>query len=436
MDGTVSNCTGRLQGYISHFQMRLAIAKHANPITSAPMSIDNELAAIASIAVQAFVDDVRALVREQFTADLPDWRVDDASSKAWVASRKADLLAWLSEAHPLTWGSHQSTFARVVRIVTEKPVDIGKGIAPSARGKCSIGDFVNICYKGAISDTLRNVRPPLWTKGSAWPVLRTAVAESKIRLSNSLSDKEHEDQIKAALADAVRVARINFFPDSAVAGHRDPSYLAWTIMGESDASRRRLNPDNAVSVTERLSIQLAQASQAAMSTDVNAPWSVADVEIQAYHLCIKRECLPDDYSIAAAQVDSAGDLVKQSYNWADMFLKRYPIDWRSKLAKNLAFLISKMTPNVFADKDDVNKAKAELTQVSANNRLRVGIELARAMRWVSRPQNGTTDSAQYYSQAAIFFLCWIHDKSPLRVEIDRPSRPNAGVATWLSKHSE
>ena len=398
------------------------------------MTLQEDLSAIMGVAVEMFIEDARTLVSQQFSDDTAEIAGNDAHpGRTWLKTRKTELAAWLKSQHPLSWGSRgaaRNNYHSITRFLASSPQEITDGLPHSSLGSCSRAEFVAKIFKMAFSETRAGIRPPIWSKGSFWVVLRTAMAEGLSRIDGPDADSE----LQAALMTAVSEYDINFFPDSPNRGDREPSYRAWTMLGLPDSARRSLTGTAARTAEEQWNLQLAKKSQAVMNADVHASWVTTEVEIQQYHRYMKRQSLPSDFDWRAAQANASADpKVAESYHWADGHLRQHINDWECRLALHLAFLLSKMLPRVFATKDDRARAKALFQNVPSGKKQEESIAIARSMAWSETDVKGLSPS-HYFSQAVVFFSCWVHEESPVRQAL--AAGQTNQLKAWNTKHSK
>ena len=400
------------------------------------LDISEELRRICSIAINAYIDDVRTLVSNFVTADKDRILNEEGHpGRAWLKVRLDELRHWMKEARPLGWkAGDRTTYHRLSRIVSPTRDDVIEGLPRSRTGSCSPRDFVDALYKVGMADTLQAVRPPVWSRGTAWSVLRTAIAQATLRLPANMSDEERVEEIKSALTHCVRRAGISFFPDVRQAGQRDPAPDAWTLMGLPDSVRSNLRSNNGASVDERLEIGLARASQRALANDVHAPWTTTEVDIMQYHAYVDRPTLPDDFDYDEADLENCDPFTVKCYEWANDQLRNHTGEWRCRLAIHLAFLISKLTPCVFwPAKGKVIEDTKDALQKTSN--MDEATALFRLLPWVKRDNIKGLSASLLFSQAAVYFLNWIHEQSPLRKHLRMPATRPDIMGPWHHKHS-
>lgn len=410
----------------------------ASPLGAAgsELSISEEIRRICSIAIKAYIEDVRTLVSNFVTAEKNRILADERHpGRAWVKVRLEDLRHWMKDTRPLGWrAGDRTTYHRLSRIVATTRDEVMDGLPRSRTGSCSPRDFVDALYKVGMADSLQAVRPPIWSRGTAWSVLRTAIAQCTLRLPADMSDEERAEEIKSALTDCVHRAGISFFPDVREPGQREPGPDGWTLMGLPNSVRSNLQSSNGASVEERLEIGLARASQHALANDTHAPWTTTEVDIMQYHAYVDRHTLPDDFDYDEADIEDCDEFTIGCYDWANKQLRNHTGKWRCRLAIHLAFLISKLTPCVFwpAKGQVIEDTKLALKKTG---NIHEATALFRSLPWVKRNNIKGLSPSLFFSQAAVYFLNWIHEESPLRKHLRTPAKSPDIMGSWVSKHS-
>ncbi len=409
------------QGYLSHFHMRRLL--------QTPHTDDRaRLITIVSVAVEAFIQDVQQFVIEEFHKATAHIAADEALATPHYHSRLAELQTWRAQEQPLSYGDpHASNLSRLSLIIHPTRQDaLSIGLPRSYIQSCSPAQFATRIYKMAISENARSRRAPFCKDGAFWPVIRTAVAESFVIMPTA-SEQDRATEFQAAIVSAVKQYAINFFPDASTAGAHNPSFTAWTRLNLPNHAPHLLSTARPT-LEQRQANQMTQNAQQVMQHDPHAPWSTSEVTISRYHLFMNREVLPDDFSLGAAQPEAAGSLTLQSYQWAETWLHNHITDWRSRLAQHLAFLHSRICPHIGYAQADVSKVSQSILPASTPQER---VDQIRKLGWAVKVQRGVSPS-HYFSQALVFYLCWIHDGSPLRKAL---GTSDPGLTVWSSKHS-
>ena len=424
--------TGSLQGYLSNFQMLLAL-EQGQHVGQPLLTTQDQLLAVCRIAIDAYIEDVRTLVKNALAADNAITPTDKSDpDRIWMVSRMKNFDLWNKLDHPLAWGeSTTDAYWLLSLIVYRERGAYGEGLRHSVTETCSPRMFVDKLYASATATTLNGVRTPLLSRGRAWAVFRTAIAQCLFRISPCATLADMEAQIKFALEACVREAQINFYPDLGEPRQRDPSPLAWTLIGRPNSARHRLNEDQPMSHDQRMELNLVRTARAVRASDANAPWSAKSTSINEYHRFLMAQSLPVDFDIAPAESGTTDPFTVNAYQWAKGLLTNSPQDWRCRLARHLAFLISKMTPNVFPPSQIPAEIRLSLKNWG-NRNPSDSISLVRRLPWLSRPKIKGLSPSIYFSQAAVVFLCWIHEDSPLRRSF---SLGNEDLSAWHHKSS-
>lgn len=400
----------------------------------------HELRLLADIAINAYVADTRELIQVQFHAfNDPHLEAGDL----WAKVRLTEFKRWRANAdRPLAYdGTRGANLLHLTRMLSETEGDIPRGLPLSAKSKSSAADFARSLYRMGTAKTRRSVRPPLWSKGTCYPVLSTVISEAKIRLGRDVHEGRQEELIQAAFVHSINAHEIHFVPDArpSVSGgnpSRQPSIFAWKYLSEpalfDDPGQRAMRTPR-----EDAEFSLAQSSQALVASAVNGPWKLGHVNIDSYHILFQRTRLPIEWQISASLTANTSEVVCTTYAWAEQRLKTSIGDWQCQLALVLAYLMSKKIPEVFIPTGStlpiMSSVRSALDSAKIDDYAAV-IQLVRTIPWVSRKDvKGLSDKGQYYTHCSMWLLAWIDRNSPLHAHLeDNDGKLGDG---WTKKHS-
>ncbi|KAJ2973950.1 hypothetical protein NUW54_g11971 [Trametes sanguinea] len=194
-------------------------------------------------------------------------------------------------------------------------------------------------------------------------------------------------------------------------------------------------PDGArgarLTAREREEQEIFEVALRTWEDDPASEWMTTEVCIEEYHRFFGRNVLPTNWCYEASVSDSKDAFVRECYEWARDQFEHKLDDWRCDLALHLAFLISKILPNVGWPTDKASSDLEDRLDELHQNDVRGAIEAVRTLPWVPKNAKGAKDESIYYTQASIVFLCWIHSGSPLRQKLRRGT--GLGEA-WSKKH--
>lgn len=382
---------------------------------------------LCTLVPKAVVDDVREQVRIMLHAENRITPKDaSVPARSRLTLRLNEFALWKNRKRPL---DHGVVYEQLSRIISKDAESAAHGLPESARKSCTLDDLVNIMWNAAVAETKRKVRPPIWSQGALWPVLRVVVAEAKVKLIAAGITDKHEDLIKKGLRRAIRNDHISFINDAVAGAGSEPSVYAWTTVGDPEDHRSGRTILSGLSADERLAIQLAQSSKRAAAADVRSPWDAGRLRIVDYHQYMSRESLPDELKLPTGFNDP---VTIDGYNWAMKFHEDHPLDWRSQLARNLAFLVAKMLPNVFVPGPEERDAEiVKALEVVDPHDDSLAISIIRQVPWIAKPgSRGVSDFPSTYAIAALLFLSYIHPQSSFL------QNPNKNHKAWHNKHSE
>ena len=425
------------QMYATHFQIKYALAKAAETPrwTQERDEIRNRI--LATIVLEVFVDDVRELVRVQLEeADAEAAVNGDGEVIEWQQTRLQNFDQWISAQYPLGWDARSSaTMQMLVRIATGSAQEMKNQLPMAAKATMSLNEFVDAIYTMGHAQTLRAVRSPMYSKGKCWPVARMVITEVHRERFVKPVEEERIEDFKRALMAAANTLRIHVIPGTVGRSHT-PSIAAWTTVG--GATQVRVG-ERHLSQSERQTVALTKNLEAARLKNPRATWTTSEVVLEDFRNYVGKQVMPDDWNYSGARVAGGSNLITRTYEWAALQFQEHFMDWRVQLAHLLAILMSKMTPYVFwpATKGEAsNVINEELDQIRGKDERRDdAVDIVRKLEWVTRSSyGGISERSQYYTQASIVFLAWIHKESPLRVQIEAGNTKD--FDTWNTRHSK
>lgn len=436
------------QAYETLMHMHTAIAHMEPDRWPDATALGRQLRVLANIAVEAFIADVRDIVRTQIRAEiLPILEDRNAEGYSAARTRRMALIKWLEIEHPLDWGQDAATHVILVQAVARDSIQAARGLPSSNRGQQSVEDLVKHFLHVGRTTGLAALRPPIWNKGQCWPVLRAAVAQAQSRALKTMEPAAADEAIKDAFITIVEERRIHFYPDSLPpSGNSNrrslqPSFQSWSLIGPR--ARLAVVPGRSAPMTqaERFEFEMSQNSLGQKMSDRSSDWDTREVIIADYHKHLDRTVLPDSWNITAEMLKKDTDqFTVECYEWAKSQFVHKRSDWKCDLALILAFLISKVIPTVawktpckelvpLLSKLGIDRARSAVPPSSR----RAAIKAIRTLSWTVRDVNGVHQEEIYFTQASIVFLCWISEDSPLRKCLKRAGNTGLG-APWSTKH--
>ena len=157
------------QIYLTDFRLRLANIATQPPGTSRYSASIHRLLVAAQIAIDAYEEDVQALVKRQLFTEIGE-AVKDRNHADHVRAieRKKNWDVWRKSTHCLSYGTDRSTLEQVVRFSSVTVADVGRGLQKSSRGEWSLDQFAEEVINQAERPTARLFRAPIdldsWNK--------------------------------------------------------------------------------------------------------------------------------------------------------------------------------------------------------------------------------------------------------------------------------
>ena len=420
------------QIYLTDFRLRLANIATQPPGTSRYSASIHRLLVAAQIAIDAYEEDVQALVKRQLFTEIGE-AVKDRNHADHVRAieRKKNWDIWRKSTHCLSYGTDRSTLEQVVRFSSVTVADVGRGLQKSSRGEWSLDQFAEEVINQAERPTARLFRAPIDPTGTFGPVLCACIQQARLMLRGS-TDRDVLKDFKRALVAVMETRHINFIPDIAPNSHgtgaplRTPSIHAWTTLGATSATPsiavHRLPTQEA-----RAEAALAEFTRIVVDVDPRASWDTVSIKISEFPKYLDRTVLPQSWTWASAKPT---DMILETYEWADERMRTNLQDPLCSLALSLAFLISKVIPTISWSTEN---SPAGLDRVSIDNP-QSSVTYFRMVPWIEREYRnqpkGTTIENQYFTIAAICFLAWMDPTSPLRKHLD----DGGSISQWNNKH--
>ncbi|EIW51188.1 uncharacterized protein TRAVEDRAFT_54801 [Trametes versicolor FP-101664 SS1] len=389
---------------------------------------------MAVIVARAFLQDIKSFIAQTVRDETKNIVVDPSlDAYDWAKSRVDTHQRWAKLADPLDFGPGNSTFSDLVHLIALTQDDIADALPPSTIGNCSMEALVDRMYAWAISDR-QGQRAPFYKAGTAGVVLRIIITELANYL-RSYTEVERATEFKAALVAALVALHIHFIPDARRVGNGSPTHQpdprGWTGLGASPRPRS-LNPALARTHSERITLQINQSSQQLLDNDIRGKWSACETSIEELRVFSSRLILPEEFEKGIVQARRAvTGYVLEVYNWAFQRLMDDLQHWDCQLALTLAIMLSKQLPAISYPKSAPADLLDAIAAQSITNQ-EACILAIRRTPWVVRTTNrGLKDVPLYITQATLFLLAWINDKSPLRLRLDAGTE----IGEWTSKHS-
>lgn len=391
---------------------------------------------MAEIVSDAFVRDVKALVAAALKSETVDILNDPTHELYdWARRRKAAHKSWASSLSPLNFGPGMATLGELVRVISRTPEDIAQALPHSNINHSSVESFVDRLLTWAVSNW--KPRAPLSKTGSCGVVLRTIIQETD-RYLQAYTVAERKLELKKALVTSFVSGEVHFIPDALPnpAGYGSPSHQpsihAWTVLGDAPDARS-LNPSQARSHDERVTLQLAESSRALAQADVRAPWYIERVLIQHISKNSARLVLPMDWSIEEARRSATG-FVLVAYNYAQSRFEEDIQHWTCQLAITLAIMLSKSIPFLFFAKNQPQSILSLIASQQPTNSANC-IKAFRSVPWTALPgpAKGLSNMPLYLTQVAVCLLAWIDENSPLRIGLANKTLTGQ-LSIWNSKH--
>ncbi|RDX39372.1 hypothetical protein OH76DRAFT_1491251, partial [Lentinus brumalis] len=285
------------QMYLMDFRLRLANVAPKPPGTSRYNASIQRLLITAQIAMDAYEEDVLALVKRQLFTEIADALKDrNHPDHVRAIERKKNWDVWRKSNHCLSYGPDRSTLEQVIRFSSVTVADIGRGLQKSSRGEWSLDQFADEIISQTKLPTARSFRAPIDPAGTFGPVACACIQQARLMLRGS-NDRDVLKDFKRALVAVMQTRHVNFIPDTLPnpngtgAPLRTPSIHAWTTLGATSATPsiavNRLPTQEA-----RAEAALAQFTRLVVDADPRASWDTVSIKISEFPKYLDRTVLP------------------------------------------------------------------------------------------------------------------------------------------------
>ena len=172
-----------LQRYFAHFKIQHKMARATRGIQDSYQIINQKLRILGEIAVQAYIDDVKEMVRREIKAVKKDaGKHPHRHNVHWVKARWNNCNQWLKSDHPLSFGRDHNTINTLSRTVAEEDDDRIIAPLPLAReDSISPHSFASRLYNISLAQTRQAVVAPVWREGAAYPVVAGRMVHPTLR---------------------------------------------------------------------------------------------------------------------------------------------------------------------------------------------------------------------------------------------------------------
>jgi hypothetical protein len=381
--------------------------------------------AIALVALQAYIADVKALVAAAVNKECADEEGDfGIANSSNSKSRLTSLRKWLSCSHPLSY--QDRAFEHLLRCIVPNPEDHSDGLPNLSKEQLTIRDFSLRIISMTQPNKPSVVTAPLISSAPSTTVFRIAVTYM-LKYAPQHSSRAAESFMQDAFSGAANHLHINHVPwhvaNTGARGRRSrtPVHTSWVNLGKASGSQtmsqaKARQPNGA-----------AEASKKAQASDARAPWAVQSITLQSLPQFISRDSLPDEFCLENIDIEKGEKepLIRQIYEWVfTNFNSRKPIH---KIALLAGIYISKILPDIFTDgayNPELGDGGYAITQA------------LRALPWNPNrsTRKGCRSENQFIAMVPAYIIAVYEPESPLRRYFaDRQGK--SFPQRWNSKNS-
>ena len=377
--------------------------------------------AVAFHCLSLFLQDTKDLIAAHVKNNIAlQIKSDQQLISSHGKARKAALQAWLKSDKPLSWVAADSrnsgAYLQLITILNSDPRSAPEELQKSP-DLCSSQQVAKLIYQISKRD---KPTAPVSPTGSFFPALPLAFT----RIRNSLPHSDNPDTpIIPIFAKMLTKMNIHFIPWHKCESQNTRAYVVqpnwWLFIKSSPMAQ----------INQQLPKQPeevhAEVADHAMSTDPNAPWSLPQ-NLQDMGPLWNKYSLPSDWSLNAASLPAscpghANHYVRATYEYVEAHYDGRI--WWHHLALVWGILFSKVTPYVFAPRDDT-----PLTNGLLDDQIH-------RLPWQKRTfQNhgGVSVPLPFITMVSTTILALLDSNSPLSVRASQ--NKNALGNHWTAKH--
>lgn len=400
------------QYYLGKFSVDFAAKSIAPARWIGVSDTRRRILAVLEVTFKAFVEDVRAAVIAGVESEINPIleNSDNYRDVAPAVQRREYLERWADQRHPLSYGGHNRIIlVALIRAVCPDMTIAFDGLPKSARGQWAITDFIKTLHDMARPNNPIRPASPIIPGGGALGVFKAAL-DYAYSIGPSPPTHGHQSLILAAMRQMTQELHIQFVPDTP---HRDgprrgpaprhPRYNAWSTLGAPDAMVARPAP---IAMEDTDDVRIARSAAAIMANDVRAPWALDGLRIQNFKDFLDREVPPTTWHIPRTEANDE-TYIGLTFTWAYDYACNNIGDYRTQLAIILAFIVSRLCPDVHWDPNEKKNMTKDNQPYTT--------DFVRKVKWISRDdRHGMSDIGTYFTQLATYILAILHSDSPLR----------------------
>ena len=381
---------------------------------------------LAHILVDLLIGDVAALVSTTFwskiEAQSKDEDLEAARSGKW---QKAALKAWLKLKYPLAMGEEFATVLGkaerrgkrrkeerlnswgLLMAIAERQVDI-------SRENSTTEELGKKLVSMAKASSPR-VKAPLVNGGLLHVTLSVALERLIRETAGYWKEEEAEDALKEALGRALVARKVEIVPHHAPAEGQSRWSAAdprWWMKLCPPLQVERVSH-------EELSVQEKEVQEAAEKE--RTPWKLP-TKPQHVTWFLKKEVLPEEWSLAKASLGTPGSVTYRTYHWVQ---NNYDgEDPLHRMALLWSIMFSWVLPRV---------GVPEALSVEYTEDETLATSLLRDIPWEVPARKGTVAPLPYVVMVTCVIISFFEPESPLRVHLGQ--NDNKLGEPWTNKHS-
>lgn len=404
---------------MAHFRIAMAEVSTPHIFTNIRDEGHRLAAIIASIALSAYVGDVKMLVSKGVTKNIDNIGAQgDHISLAEADSCRAGLKHWLKTSSPLSYDPE--AYRCLIEALRPRKADHNKGLPMVKASAISVHTFASSLVRMSRTKCPDPVATPLLSTGTAPAVMKVAIAamEPMAQLQTQYSAPDFIIQAFIKAMDYMKINYIPWTPDSNQQTGRPrtkPKFDSWISLGMSESSSTS---------TSKAAAPTESARQVAESNDCRALWSAESITLQELPRYLKRTIPPIEWNIKHAALggdDKSITSTTYHYVFNQLDLTR-PLH---HLALLVSIILTKCLPTIHWNVDNLQT----LTPGLSGNRV---TEKIRGLSWTTKGKKGSKKQAPYLVLITAFIIAIYDPESPVRRNL---ARTKSWDAQFLSKHS-
>ena len=414
----------------------------ANPsvFDSDAQNLDGIMNHVFEVCLKVYVEDVKSLVAKAVSAEterLEDGR--DFAARDAARTRRVALRAWLASKHPLSY--EKDDFPSLLAAIAPLRNDTN-GVAFSLEAPPGEGRPMSFFVNKVVDGARKRREPPFLQDGMFQPTVVAAldavgdIARRRYYWSDVVVDDNFFKRVLARVASKLKINHVPWTRN--VPEQRGPGRLptqivhnVWLPLGAAEP--RQIEPGHAtLTPSQSRDAAILVSSDTIALGDPRASWSACRHRLSNYHKVLGKRCLPSEWSIEQASIQSKDAFCLEVYTWVrDNYDPTRPLH---AIATFLSLVFAGMLPHAFPPRSFDAPKKCSMTELA---------NYIADLPWEERSEKkGASLVPPFITMVSTFIIGVMDERSPLAAGLADlhfkhiTSERRSEVKSFVDKHSE